>query len=240
MDVTFKSNSDNIISKSFRKSTAANTILHFDSCHPQHICKNIPYGEYIRARCNCSDTVDFSQEINNINARLKQRGYPEWVLKNAYSKVYEKDRLMLLKDRNKSTNYGNQPRKAPVVFSTAYSLEYKKICQIIKKHMPMLLYDPSLEIALEAGHELSPSLFTTQNTKQEMTWIKYNGSVGCGHKICICCSMMKKTKTITLFTLGNSFEILKYINCNSYNVIYAINCEMCKMQYVGHTSQKRK
>lgn len=39
---------------------------------------------------------------------------------------------------------------------------------------------------------------------------------------------------------GTKFKISQYINCNSNNVIYVINCEICKLQYVGHTSQKLK
>lgn len=54
--------------------------------------------------------------------------------------------------------------------------------------------------------------------------------------MCICCSVLKKSKVITYFTNGSKYDILQYINCNNNNVIYVINSETCRVQYVGHTS----
>lgn len=143
-------------------------------------------------------------------------------------------------------------RKGPTVFSTPYSRQYGKICNIIKKYMPILLYDPSLEKVMKGGYRcvarkaptlgktVSPSLFLQANNSDNSTWLSYKGSVGCGHRICTCCTVMTKISSITSFANGNSFNIQHYINCNSRNIIYVINCNSCQLQYVGHTTQKLK
>lgn len=251
LDVTLLIKEDKIVSESFRKTTAGNTILHYNSCHPKHVRNNIPYGEYIRALRNCSETSTFVSETNKITSRLRSRGYPEHVLSKAITKVSTKCREDLLKD--KCTNKNKiSPQKNPVTFSTTYSVEYPKICKIISKHIPNLLYDPSLSLALDAGYRcvarraptlgqnLSPSLFTTATPNATSNWLRYTGSVGCGHNICRCCTVMKKTSQIVSMTTGNTFKIYQHLNCNSSNIIYVIGCEKCKLQYVGHTSQKLK
>lgn len=118
--------------------------------------------------------------------------------------------------------------------------------------MPALLHDPSLKIALGAGYRcvarraptlgqtLSPSLFSQSDRRDDAGWIRYKGSVCCGHRVCICCSVIEKTNQIVSFTNNMSFNISQYINCNSCNVIYVINCNSCRLQYVGYTSQKLK
>lgn len=234
-----------VSSQSFRKSTAGNTILHYGSCHPKHIRKNIPYGNYVRAVKNCSEPNHFLLEADKFTHRLKSRGSPKWVLSNALDRAASKERSDLLKNKTKN----EISIKTPVTFSTTYSVEYKKICELVKKHIPILQYDPSLSKAFAAGYrcvarraptigqDLLPSLFVTTDTS---VWLRHKGSVGCGHKICTCCKAIQTTNEVISMSSGTKFKILQYINCNSNNVIYVITCEMCKLQYVGHTLQKLK
>lgn len=131
-------------------------------------------------------------------------------------------------------------------------MEYHQICQLITKHIPLLLYDPALAKALDGGHrcvarraptlgqDLSPSLFSTALKNDNNNWLKFTGSIGCGHKVCKCCTVMQKTNKVTSMSTGTTFKIFQHLNCNSYNVIYVIGCESCKLQYVGHTTQKLK
>lgn len=131
---------------SFRKSTAGNTILHSKSCHPYYICHNIPYGEMDRSRINCSNTLDFLLESQQIQERLGLRGYPGWILRQAANRAFCKDRASLLKDNTIESRMGEK-KKMPVVFSTAFSLEYNSICNLVKKYMPILIHDPALSTA---------------------------------------------------------------------------------------------
>lgn len=150
LDVTLMVKDGKVMSKSFRKITAGNTILHYKSCHPKHVRNNIPYGEYIRALCNCSNPVHFSKEAENITNRLKSRGYPKKILLNALNKVSSKKREDLLRCNNVKNH--QKSNKNPVTFSTTFNMEYHQICQLITKHIPLLLYDPSLAKALDGGH----------------------------------------------------------------------------------------
>lgn len=205
---------------------------------------------------NCSSISDYMQEINNMTGRLRVRGYPDWVLNRALTRVKFKDRHTLLcdKSQNNESHTSTSRIHTPIVFSTAFSSEFRDICNLVKKHIPMLMYDPALDNVFKAGfrcvakkaptlaQDLSPSSFTSHEGKNMIggTWLGYKGFVGCGHRICICCSFVKKTNKILSLASGEMFNIQHYINCNSNNVICVINCEECKMQYVGHTTQNLK
>lgn len=76
LDITLSHDQGKIQSKSFRKITAGNTILHSQSCHPKHVGTNIPYGEMVRARRNCTNDQNFVTEATNIQNRPRHRGYP--------------------------------------------------------------------------------------------------------------------------------------------------------------------
>lgn len=68
---------------SYCKSTAGNTILHAQLCHPIHTIQNIPAGKIIRAHRKCSDMTDFLVETRAILNRLSYCKYPPWLLKRA-------------------------------------------------------------------------------------------------------------------------------------------------------------
>lgn len=234
LDLLLVADDGRVLSKSYRKSTAGNTVLHSKSCHPPHVGRNIPYGEMVRAKRNCSDAVDFKRESLEIRGRLSARGYPKWLLDQAHNKVAISDRNALLDDRPR--NKVSKTRKKPIVFSTPYSEEYNHICKIINEYMPLLTNDVNIHTALQDGHRcvarraptlgqtLSPSLYVENTKKSTPTWLKYKGNFSCGHKKCICCNVLDPTNHIVSFANETSYSVNQYINCNSRNLIYLISC----------------
>lgn len=133
----------------------------------------------VRARRNCSEDADFQAEVEAIQTRLRHRGCPGWVLCEASRRVGTRERGELLREKyNKVSSDNNKVRDiSPIVFSTPFSLEYGQICSLVKKYMPILLFDPALENVFRAGYkcvarkaptlgqELSPSLFVQPNKR---------------------------------------------------------------------------
>ncbi|XP_077145854.1 uncharacterized protein LOC143807803 [Ranitomeya variabilis] len=73
-----------IITTLFRKQTASNNLLHFESFHPTHLRKGIPKGQFLRLRRNCSRTEDFLEESRQLTHRFRERGYPHRVISGAF------------------------------------------------------------------------------------------------------------------------------------------------------------
>lgn len=92
--------------------------------------------------------------------------------------------------------------------------------------MPILMYDPELNTALQHGYrcaarkartigqDLSPSLYLDR-PQNKPTWLSYKGSYPCGHKKCIFCMVMVMTQEIISPVNNYTYRIKQYINCNS-------------------------
>lgn len=130
LDLNLKIVENHVYTSTFHKEPAGNTILHADSCHPKHVIRNIPNGEIIRARRNCSKLADFREESHSINRRLQCKGYPAWTLKRAVNIAEKKDRDSLLSDRTVSRRDGVKNR--PLVFSMAYSIDMSRFVNLSK------------------------------------------------------------------------------------------------------------
>lgn len=68
-DLSISKNPDwHLFSDLYRKPTAGNTILEASSFHPKPLLASIPYGQYIRAKQNCSSDVLFEKEAAVLRA----------------------------------------------------------------------------------------------------------------------------------------------------------------------------
>lgn len=116
---------NSIKSNLYRKPTSGHTVLRFHSFHPPALKKSIPYSQYLRLRRNCIDDADFKIHADNLCVRLKERGYTNTTLKQAFQKACGLTR--------KEALYKKEPVQdaEPMVrFITTYSNQADKIKQI--------------------------------------------------------------------------------------------------------------
>lgn len=93
LDLTLSGCEENgIMVRQCRKSTAVNLTLRADSCHPQHVIKNVPVGELIRYKRNCSTPLEYKKVEEETMQRLRAQKYPDWALNRAKEIVDKKER----------------------------------------------------------------------------------------------------------------------------------------------------
>ncbi|XP_078504586.1 uncharacterized protein LOC144763140 [Lissotriton helveticus] len=90
-----------LVSKLYCKTTAGNTLLHAESGHPSTLIRSIPYGEFLRARRNCSTESDFNTECECMTRRFLERGYDSNVIKQTQVKAANFKQSELLWRREK-------------------------------------------------------------------------------------------------------------------------------------------
>lgn len=90
-----------------------------------HLLNSILYGQYIRARRNCSTDALFEIEAATLCVRLRVCGYSNSVLKNSYHKEKDKVRSDLLFS-HKQAEIDNP---TPVV--TQYTSQHEQLRQIL-------------------------------------------------------------------------------------------------------------
>ncbi|CAJ0965350.1 unnamed protein product [Ranitomeya imitator] len=185
------------------------------------------------------------QDYKGGGGRLAHRGYPSWMLQRAESIVEDIDRETML---NKASS-NRVSSEEHITFTTTYSPQFKEITDIIRKRIPMLSQDKKLNqilskpvryIAKKApslNNILSPSLFVSEDKrlKEKENWLSTKGTYKCGHNICTCCKYMVNSKEFHSSVTKKTYKINHYINCNTSNVVYLINCTTCEQQYVGCT-----
>ena len=69
--------------KTFSKVTDRNSLLRFESHHPKSLRNNLPYGQFLRIRRNCSEVEDYHQQAVSLSQKLSRKGYPSRILHNA-------------------------------------------------------------------------------------------------------------------------------------------------------------
>ncbi|XP_040260923.1 uncharacterized protein LOC120977182 [Bufo bufo] len=137
LDLRLKLDEQGIRTSLFRKETATNSLLHFNSFHPAHLRRGIPKGQFLRLRRNCTTTPDFSEASIDLTNRFRARGYPKKVIYGAFERAKTTDRLELLKSKPK-------PRNTQVHLITKYNNQWRDLYTILNAHWHLLLADPKL------------------------------------------------------------------------------------------------
>ncbi|XP_069481316.1 uncharacterized protein [Ambystoma mexicanum] len=235
---------DGVISiELYRKTTDRNTILHFDSFHPQALRESIPYGQFLRARRNCTDKKDFVAQSNIIEERLSQRGYPSHILRQSRKRARHQHREILL--AKKSLENSNQSR---MVCAMTYNTHHARIKKAIGKHWHLLqMNTPDLEypmFAFKKGKNLKGWLtqadrlripLSTKTITEMWGMEKVTGHYPCG--TCCQCGYTSATNIVTIN--HRPWKLRGHTTCNSKNVIYAVMCP-CKKTYIGKTTRPVK
>lgn len=245
LDLTILKDVNNTLQTTvYRKPLSRNTLLQADSNHPPHLIRNIPTGQFLRVRRNCSSTQDFMSKASQLSQRFLERGYAQDTVDTAWDKALNIDRPSLLTKTPRPTRT-SKPR---LCFSTRYSPTAGKIKHVIKKHWRILQSDPSLkEICAEpprftfkrARNIRDRLVHSDMKVSNPTTWLS-NPPIGfykCGH--CAQCSNSTNAKHFSHPMTGKSFSINSFINCNSTHVIYLLKCP-CGLVYIGQTKRQLK
>ena len=85
-----------ILTKPYRKETAADTFIHYTSNHPICTLNSIPYAQFLRLRRNASNLNDFLIHAKKLTRSFVKRGYPKRTLRDALEKATIANRTQLL------------------------------------------------------------------------------------------------------------------------------------------------
>ncbi|KAM5191488.1 uncharacterized protein ACMZJ9_021274 [Mantella aurantiaca] len=116
-----------------RKDTAGNSILRAESHHPRHLVQNIPKGQYLRLRRNCSTEKEFIKEAKLLQERFQQRGYSKKVLGKAYRFALNspRDLLLLTSEKERDSQKTSQTTTRIV---TTFGKQSNMFADIVSKH----------------------------------------------------------------------------------------------------------
>jgi len=105
LDVRVQVETPNFRTKVFRKLAAQPYILPFNSAHPPHVMKNIPFSALLRAVRICSHSQNLAEEIEKVRITLLLNKYPPNFIDKHFKRFFErltgqKDPKLLLSERH--------------------------------------------------------------------------------------------------------------------------------------------
>lgn len=140
LDLTITLTGDGSVhTKVYRKETATNSFLHWDSSHPVPLKWGIPIGQYLRARRNCSDDSSFNDECNKWYHKFILRGYPKKTLHRAYARAKATSRESLLSKKTLNKRMYNK-----IKCIGTYDANKVEIVNFLKRYWPILRADNDL------------------------------------------------------------------------------------------------
>ena len=247
LDVTVKSINNRIVTDLYTKPTDRNTYLPYDSAHPKHCMKGLPYGQFLRIRRICSRDSDFEHHAAKKAAQLVLRGYPKSLLLDGMLKAYNKKRSDLLIKNAKNEN----PRETENIFlTTTYNRNFPGLRDQVESTWELLgrsITTRSLkEKTLKLGYHRPKSLkdllvmakLPTEQTENNVR--QHSRNIRCNKKNCRYCLRLNTDGCITSLATGKHHSTRKKADCASNNLVYCISCKRCGKQYVGQTKNTLK
>jgi len=231
------------------------------SCHPTHTIKNIPYSTALRIFKLTSEHDEYIQARAQYTSYLVARGYSNSLINQAFDKVETKSRLSYYQQQRHKEDDSSKGRLIPLV--TDFNPGLPNIGRILNSHKHILRLDlelckvidpdgiftsfrgtktlheilihsklpPVEEPAVEDPGHASPD--TAEDSDS-------GGCFPCAKKCDLCKNFLKPSTTIGSFHTNQVFSIKGRLDCDTKNVVYIVNDNICKLSYIGCTSDSLK
>ena len=240
---TYRKNS-RVYSKLFCKPTDSHSYLEFNSCHPPNNKTSIPYSQFLRIRRNCTEWEFFIQNGLKLAAYFSMRGYLTNLVRDAFLKVNALTRKeILFSDNNKASD--DKTKKLFLI------LDYNPSLPPIKEWLLELWPIPYkssgtrklVDVKPIVGYRKPRNLkeFLISSNLPEIKWFPSKKRIPiprCNRSACRHCPVLDKTGWVKSTSTGRKYRTQTRISCTSSNLIYLIQCNICKKQYVGQTRNK--
>ena len=246
LDVKVSVNNNHLITDLYIKPTDRNTYLPYDSAHPKHCMRGLPYGQFLRIRRICSRDKDYTKHAAKKAALLCQHGYPKQLLVEAILKAYNKDRMSLLDTgKTKPISSGEET----IFLTTTYNRQYNGLHKQVESTWDLLgrssttrfLQTKTVKVGYKRPKNLRDILTRARlpspkpTEENDSTDPSMKKTIKCENPECRYCPRMNRTGKITSHTTGRRYTTRTNVDCTSNNLVYCISCKTCGKQYVGQT-----
>ena len=192
----------------------------------------------MRLKTICSTSIEFDKNGAIIKQKFLDRQYKEEVLDEQITKVDRIERKELFTCKEKKKNR--------IPLSITYKRILPNISKIVNRNWNILqisnefhgVFQATPMIAFKRSQNLQ-EIIGGHTVKQGKVFKKnlarINGnSVPCSStRPSLCCTQVLNIQTFTSQQTKRTFNTFHKLTCKSQNVIYLMECILCKIQYVG-------
>ena len=246
LDIFIYTKNHRIETKIYSKECDPHSYLLPTSCHPAHICKNIPKSVLTRVKKCCSEPEEYEKAKKEYIGYLRDRNYSKVLIDEAAQAVDKMDREKLI---YKSVDKPQKGRSFPLVYK--YNPKLPNMGNSINKHKHILSLSPdtsqlfpsssifvSFKVENNINRQLTSSKFKPNQTEVQ-TPQNNLGCISC-ESCKLCQDFLVPSEYAKSYHTQEKFKIKSTIMCNTKNVIYIVNDKVCKKSYIGYTSDSFK
>ena len=243
LDTVVHLNDDNTLTTSlYVKPTDSASYLHYNSAHPRHCIREIPYGQFLRIRRICSNEQDFIDHCITKGRHFIRRGYPAPFIANAFYKALQISRSTLLEPKN-----GGDKPIIPNIIVTTYTPGFNGLQKVVNDNWDILgkscttrsIHKTPLITAFRRPKNLKDYLVRAK-LKQTRDNTSENPNICLRPNTCRYCPKLNTDGRILCSASGRTYMSRFNVSCSSSNLIYCITCKRCGIQYVGQTKRELK
>ena len=235
LDTTaLKDNQGNISTDVYQKPTDTHPYLHWTSSHPPHLKRSIPYSQALRLRRICSSTDTLKKRILEYSDFVVACGYAQRKVLHEMQKV-----LTLTQEECLQTKEREPTDRIPLV--TTFNTHTTFIAEIAKRNwnflqskerLSLIFNKPPL-VAYRRPKSLRDRLVRSRFVNETPQNFIPKGCRACERTVCSWCKKINQTTTFTSPNNNKTFTIFHTMDCQSSWIIYIIECNICKLQYIG-------
>jgi hypothetical protein len=226
----------------YKKPTDNPSYLHYYSEHPKFMKHSIPYSLAIRCRRLCSDIGDTKNNLQTLKDKFVSMSYPRKIVDDAIDKALQKPRDELHEDQPADYRQTEHTEHNKTRLITTYHHNNPPLNRILQRHYNILcqstrlatLFPSPPQVVYRRPQNLRDRLIHAKVNVPQQT---YHGSGPCG-KPCHVCPLMRPVNRVKSSKSDFVFDIRGNYTCSSKNVVYLLECGLCRMQYIGETTQE--
>lgn len=216
LDLLICQNDEGFETSTYFKSVDANSDLNFQSNQYRKWKENIPFVQLRRMRKNCTTDTKFEDQSKIIVNHLKEKGFPDGLVTEAYKKVKTLSQEELLskivenkKEEPIKKSLNDESSNCSMNFTTTFNTAHVRIRNILRKNWFILQKDPLPKGLLPKNPVVTyrrapmiksivaPSRCHIRESGDEKR--KTKGSFKCGSARCLCCGEIAHEKKVCFF-----------------------------------------
>ena len=249
LDVTFTvTNNGKLSTDIFYKPTDTHNYVPFHSFHPRKTLTNIPYSEARRLCTIISDPAIREKRLEEMRGNFRKKHYPEGVIQSGINRATALNRSDLLLQKDSTANTA---KDIPFVFtnnssnpSVIESVRNGADVLLPSERMRNVMSNRKIIAARRQPHNIRSMLFrprfapSESDTNGSVKACKNdpNRKVGPGQP-CRCCDYLNECSSFSFHGASEPFQIRHHFTCDSSNLIYALTCGACGLNYIGQTER---
>ena len=224
LDETVHKDEDGSISSDvYQKPTDTHPYLNYNSAHPPHLKKSIPYSQALRLRRICSDDQTLKERIKQYSEYFITRGYKRQTVLQEIHRVlrFTQEECLKPKTQTRLTD------RVPLV--TTYNPCTTYIAEIANRHLDFLkskgrlakIFNQRPLVAYRKPRSLRDMLVSSRFQKN-LENNPVNGCKPCKKPRCSWCKYIKTTGKFKGTHCEREYKIFHSVDCQSSWVIYMI------------------